>query len=77
MSKIYAKVGPPPPLTGSVSLPPQSFAPAILLLSRVQIKCDCTRWRTGGEVKGKLTNGVGIQYTSHYLGTWCIQHYYL
>jgi len=29
-----------------------------------------------GEVKGKLTNGVGSQYPSHYLGTWCIQHYY-
>ena len=43
---------------------------------RVQLKCDGTRWRTGGEVKGKLANGVGSQYTSHYLGTWCIQHYY-
>jgi len=30
----------------------------------------------GGEVKGKLANGVGSQYSSHYLGTWCIQHYY-
>jgi len=27
-------------------------------------------------VKGKLANGVGSQYPSHYLGTWCIQHYY-
>ena len=27
-------------------------------------------------MKGKLANGVGSQYTSHYLGTWCIQHYY-
>ena len=27
--------------------------------SRVQLKCDATRWRTGGEVKGKLANGVG------------------
>jgi len=25
-----------------------------------------------GKVKGKLTNGVGIQYPSHYFGTWCI-----
>jgi len=24
-----------------------------------------------GEVKGKLANGVGRQYSSHYLGTWC------
>jgi len=30
----------------------------------------------GGEVKGKLVNAVGSQYPSHYLGTWCIQHYY-
>jgi len=29
-----------------------------------------------GEVKGKLAIWVGSQYTSHYLGTWCIQHYY-
>ena len=43
---------------------------------RVQLKCDGTRWRTGGEVKGKLANGVGSQYSSHYLGTWYIQHYY-
>jgi len=39
---------------------------------RVQLKCDGTRWRTGGEVNGKLVNGVGSQYSSHYLGTWCI-----
>ena len=25
-------------------------------LSRIQFKCDGTRWRMGGEVKGKLTN---------------------
>jgi len=31
--------------------------------------------REGG-VKGKLANGVGSQYTSRYLGTWCIQHCY-
>ena len=36
---------------------------------------DGTRWRTGGEMKGKLANAVGSQYFSHYLGTWCIQHY--
>jgi len=46
------------------------------LVVRVQLKCDGTRRRTGGEVKGKLTNGVGSQYPSHYIGTWCIQHYY-
>jgi len=27
-------------------------------------------------MKGKLANGVDSQYSSHYLGTWCIQHYY-
>ena len=43
---------------------------------RVQLNRDGTRWHTGGEVKGKLANGVGSQYSSHYLGTWCIQHYY-
>ena len=43
--------------------------------SRLQLKCDGTRWRTGGEVKGKLANAVVSQYSSHYLGTWCIQHY--
>jgi len=30
--------------------------------SRVELKCDCTRWRTEGEVKGKKANGVGSQY---------------
>ena len=30
----------------------------------------------GGEVKGKLANGLGSQYSSHYLGTWYIQRYY-
>jgi len=42
----------------------------------VRLKCDGTRLRTGGEVKGKLANAVGSQYPSHYLGTWCNQHYY-
>ena len=43
---------------------------------RVRLKPDSTRLRTGGEVKGKLANGVGSQYSSHYLGACCIQHYY-
>ena len=30
--------------------------------SRVRLKPDGTRWRTGGEGKGKLANGVGNQY---------------
>jgi len=32
--------------------------------------------RMGGEVKGKLANGMRSQYSLHNLGTWCIQHYY-
>ena len=48
----------------------------VMELSRLQLKCDDTRRSTGGEVKGKLANGVGSQYSSHYLGTWCIRHYY-
>ena len=44
--------------------------------SRVRLKRDGTRWHTGGEVKGRLATGVGSQYPSHYLGTWCIQSYY-
>jgi hypothetical protein len=46
------------------------------LVSRLQLKCDVTRWHTEGEVKGKLTFAVGSHYPSHYLGTRCIQHYY-
>jgi len=30
---------------------------------RVRLKPDGTRWRTGGEVKGKVANGVGSQYS--------------
>ena len=37
---------------------------------------ETSRWRKGGEMKGKLVNGVGSQYPSHYLGTWCIQQNY-
>jgi hypothetical protein len=44
---------------------------------KVQLKCDGTQWRKGGEVKGKLASGVGSQYSPHFLGTLCIQHYYL
>jgi len=29
-----------------------------------------------GKWRGKLANVVGSQYPSHYLGRWCIQHYY-
>jgi len=46
------------------------------IFGKVQLKYDGTRWRTGGKLKGKLANGVGSQYPSHYHGTWCIQYYY-
>jgi hypothetical protein len=29
-----------------------------------------------GKWRGNWRNGVGSQYSSHYLGIWCIQHYY-
>jgi len=37
------------------------------------------RWRTvtyGRGSEGEMANGVGSQYPSHHIGTWCIQHYY-
>ena len=40
--------------------------------SRVQLKSDGTPWQTRRDVKGKLANGVGSQYSSHYHGTCCI-----
>jgi len=60
------------------SLLAMSFMPFSTWSSRcrVQLKCDGTRRRTGGEVKGKLANGLDSQYSSHYLRTWFIQHYY-
>ena len=51
----------------------KSFGHFVIKASRVQLKCDGTWCRTAGEVKGKLANGMGSQYPSHYLGT---QHYY-
>jgi hypothetical protein len=48
---------------------------AVANSSRVQLKCEGTGLRTGGEVKGKLANAAVSQYSSNYLGTWCIQHY--
>ena len=42
----------------------------------LQLKCGGTRWRTVGEVKGKLASEVCSQNSSHYLGTRYIQHYY-
>jgi hypothetical protein len=38
---------------------------------RVRLKPDGTRWRTGGEVKEKLVNGVGSQY-SHTTSERCV-----
>jgi hypothetical protein len=35
----------------------------VCICGRLQLECDGTRWRTGGEVKGKLANGLGSQYS--------------
>ena len=35
----------------------------LLLHARARSEPGGTRWRTGGEVKGKLANGVGSQYS--------------
>ena len=37
--------------------------PCILHSDRARSEPGGTRWRTGGEVKGKLANGVGSQYS--------------
>jgi hypothetical protein len=49
---------------------------SLSLCCTVQLKCDGTVDAREGEVKGKLAKWVGSQYSSHYLGIWCIQHYY-
>jgi len=41
----------------------------ITISTRLKLKCDGTRCRTGGEMSGKLANRVGSEYSSHYLGT--------
>ena len=56
---------------------PLTCLPAgMVTVCRAQLKPDDTRWSTVGVVKGKHASGVGSQYPSHYLRTWCIQHYY-
>jgi hypothetical protein len=54
----------------------EEFFFAFYSVCGLQLKCDGTQWCKGGEVKGKLANEVGSQYSSHYLRKWCIQHYY-
>ena len=66
-----------PPVRRNVFLYSEDGSIRILWkVGTAQLKRDGKLWRTGGEVKGKLVNWVGIQYSSHYLRTWCIQHYY-
>jgi len=48
-------------LSGSIQTGLEAY-PASYRIGRLQLKYDGTRWRTGGEVKGKLANGVGSQY---------------
>ena len=50
----------PAPLTSVLQLL-ISFAFLEQAIGRLQLKCDGTRWRTRGEVKGKLSNAVGSQ----------------
>ena len=76
----------PPPLSTSYTQP--DFVHFVILchvyrktssgdsVGRLHLKCEWHTVTQGGEVKEKLANGVGSQYSSHYLGTWCIQHYY-
>jgi len=52
------------------------FPKLYILRVRVQLKRDGIRWRTGGEVKWKLANGVVASTLALYLGARCIQHYY-
>ena len=47
------------PVSGRICFPRESDE----LRSRLHLKPDGTRWRTGGEVKGKLANGVCSQYS--------------
>ena len=39
------------------------FGETVNCSGRVRLKPDGTRWRTGWEVRGKLANGVGSQYS--------------
>jgi len=50
--------------------------PALLpLMAHTSAASSRLNWRPPADLNG-LANGVGSQYSSHYLGTWCIQHYY-
>ena len=50
--------------------------PALLpLMPHTSAVSSRLNWRPPADLNG-LANGVGSQYPSHYLGTWCIQHYY-
>ena len=50
--------------------------PALLpLMPHTSAVSSRLNWRPPADLNG-LANAVGSQYSSHYLGTWCIQHYY-
>ena len=50
--------------------------PALLpLMPHTSAASSRLNWRPPADLNG-LANAVGSQYPSHYLGTWCIQHYY-
>jgi hypothetical protein len=54
----YSTVAFSKPCSSTVFSIPASFYAFTDCRGRLQLKCDGTRWRTGGEVKGKLANGV-------------------
>jgi len=50
--------------------------PALLpLMPHTSAASSRLNWCPLADLNG-LANAVGSQYPSHYLGTWCIQHYY-
>ena len=48
---------------GSLELWSKAGLPEFDVVGRARSEPGGTRWRTGGEVKGKLVNGVGSQYS--------------
>ena len=51
-------------LSRSLNVARMRFTPATFIVHRARWEPGGTRWRTGGEVKGKLANGVGSQYNT-------------
>jgi len=64
----------------SLSRDPEPVSPCKSKPSSAAVESSCNVMAHGdareGKWRGKWANGVGSRYSSHYLGTWCIQHYY-